>query len=79
LREVVLGDGYGSQNTLRQHFGLDDATTVDELVVKWPRSGLTQTFSNVRVDRIVQVTEGSDELVEKTYAPPARTRVVATQ
>src|SRR6187549_1298241 len=31
MREVVLGDGYGSQNTLRQYFGLGDATQVDEL------------------------------------------------
>ena len=34
MREVVLGDGYGSQNTLRQHFGLGDAATVDELRVQ---------------------------------------------
>ena len=44
MREVVLGDGYGSQNSLRQHFGLGDATSVDELTVKWPRSGIVQTF-----------------------------------
>jgi len=69
-REVVLGDGYGSQNTLRQHFGLNDATVVDDLMVKWPKTGATQTFHNVPVDRIVQITEGSNELIQKTYAPP---------
>jgi len=73
MREVVLGDGYGSQNTLRQYFGLGDATQVDELVVKWPKTGETQTFKNVAVDRILQVTEGSGSaaaaLVEKRYAP----------
>ena len=72
LREVVLGDGYGSQNTLRQYFGLNDATAVDELLVKWPRSGVTQTFHHVAANRIVEVTEGRDELVEKTYTPAAR-------
>ena len=72
LREVVLGDGYGSQNTLRQYFGLNDATVVDELVVRWPRSGVTQTFRGVAADRIVEVTEGRDELVEKTYTVAAR-------
>ena len=36
-REVVLGDGYGSQNTLRLHLGLGDETMVEELTVKWPR------------------------------------------
>jgi hypothetical protein len=45
---------------------------VDELIVRWPRSGKSQTFRHVAVDRIVQVTEGRDELVEKRYtAAPA--------
>ncbi len=68
MREVFLGDGYGSQNTLRQHFGLGEATAVDEVVVKWPRSGITQTFRNVAGNRILEITEGKDELVEKRYA-----------
>src|SRR5205809_5736349 len=38
MREVVLGDGYGSQNSLRQYFGLNDAAQVDEMVVRWSRS-----------------------------------------
>ena len=36
VREVVLGDGYGSQNALRLHFGLNDRSMVDELIVTWP-------------------------------------------
>ena len=67
MREVVLGDGYGSQNSLRQHFGLGGAAAVDELIVKWPRSGTVQTFSNVAGNRIIEVTEGNDRLVEKHY------------
>jgi hypothetical protein len=67
MRELTEGDGYGSENSLRQHFGLADATSVDELVVKWPRSGITQSFHNVAGDRIVQITEGKDEVVEKHY------------
>jgi len=70
MREVVLGDGYGSQSTLRQYFGLADKTTIDELVVRWPKTGATQTFANVAADRIVRVTEGkpaADALVEQHY------------
>jgi hypothetical protein len=67
MREVALGDGYGSQNSLREYFGLNDATIVNELAVRWPRSGTVQTFKNVGSDRIVQVTEGKDGLVEKHY------------
>src|SRR5437588_5176611 len=67
MREVVLGDGYGSQNSLRQYFGLNDAGAVDEIVVQWPRSGVVQKFQNVAANRILQITEGSDALVEKRY------------
>jgi len=72
MREVILGDGYGSQNSLRQHFGLGDATTLDELTVKWPRSGIVQKFQNVAGNRIIQITEGKNELVEKHYTRPAK-------
>jgi len=72
MREVVLGDGYGSQNSLRLHFGLgDDPRPIDELEVRWPRSGIVQRFEGVPVNRIVEVTEGAEEWVEKSYAPPA--------
>jgi len=67
MREVVLGDGYGSQNTLRQYFGLNDATVVDELTVRWPCSGSVQKFHNIPCNRIVEVTEGKTLLVEKDY------------
>lgn len=72
MREVVLGDGYGSQNSLRQHFGIGDATSVDELVVKWPRSGIVQTFRNVAADRIIEITEGVNQTKEKHYLEARR-------
>jgi hypothetical protein len=74
MREVTLGDGYGSQNSLRQHFGLADADSVDEMIVRWPRSGKVQTFRNVAANRIVEVTEGSSELKEKHYQKPLTQR-----
>jgi hypothetical protein len=72
MREVVLGDGYGSENSLRQHFGLGDAAMVDELTVKWPRSGITQVFRGIAPNRIIQITEGEDRIVEKSYRKPAK-------
>jgi hypothetical protein len=70
MREVVLGDGYGSQNSLRQHFGLGDEKAVDELTVRWPRSGVVQTFRDVIANRIIEITEGKNALVEKHYGSP---------
>jgi hypothetical protein len=69
VREVVLGDGYGSQNSLRLYFGLGGAGQVDRLTVRWPKSKTVQTFERVAAGRIVEVTEGKNGLVEKTYAP----------
>jgi hypothetical protein len=77
MREVVLGDGYGSQSSLRQYFGLNDTATVDELVVRWPKSGTTQTFTNVAANRIIRITEGkpaAEALVEPHYLPVAAPR-----
>lgn len=67
MREIMLGDGYGSENSLRQHFGLGDSTSVDEVTVKWPRSKIVQTFHNVAGDRVIEITEGKNEIVEKHY------------
>jgi len=71
-REVILGDGYGSQNSLRLHFGTGDSTTVDELTVKWPVTGAVQTFRNLTCNQIVEVTEGSDEIRQKHYEVSAQ-------
>ena len=68
MREVVLGDGYGSQNSLRQHFGIGASAAIQELTVKWPRSGIVQTFHDVAGNRIVEITEGKNQLVEKHYS-----------
>lgn len=66
-RELIIGDGYGSQNSLRQYFGLNDAVVVDELTIKWPKSGIIQKFNNVAGDRIISITEGKDDVVETQY------------
>jgi hypothetical protein len=62
MRELTIGDGYGSQNSLRQYFGLNDAAHVDELTVRWPRSGKTQTFRNIEADRIIRITENDPQI-----------------
>ena len=67
-REVVLGDSYGSQSSLLLHFGMDQSNTVDTLIVRWPCSGITQTFKNVATNRIVEIVEGEDRLTEKKYS-----------
>ncbi len=54
VREVQLGSSYLSSEDPRAHFGLGDAATVKELIVRWP-DGRTATQRNVAADRIVTV------------------------
>jgi len=45
IREVIAGHNYKTQNHLVQHFGLDDATAIDEIVVTWPGGAPTRTLT----------------------------------
>ncbi|MEM8930368.1 MAG: ASPIC/UnbV domain-containing protein, partial [Acidobacteriota bacterium] len=83
LREVALGDGYGSQSSLRQHFGLGVDTSsegtgelrVDELLVTWPRSGRVERFIDVPANRIVEIVEGEGAWSEKVYRASISTAI----
>jgi len=69
MRELVLGDGYASQSSLRQHFGLGEAIEVDRLEVRWPKSGRTQTFEAIAANQIIEIVEGESVWTRKQYAP----------
>jgi enediyne biosynthesis protein E4 len=56
IREVKSGGSYLSQSDLRQHFGLGDATVIDELMVRWP-SGRVQTRTQIRPNQILEISE----------------------
>jgi hypothetical protein len=72
LREVILGDSYGSQSTLRLHFGLNDVAYVDEMKVQWPRSGREQRFTDVPANGYYEIQEGQTALVQKPYGETQR-------
>jgi hypothetical protein len=56
--DVMSGGSYISSSDQRPHFGLGDATSVDEIEVHWP-SGAVEKFSAPGVDRILTLKEGS--------------------
>ena len=56
MREVKSGSGYLSQNDLRLHFGLADATRVDTLTVRW-LCGRVQTLQNVETNQVLVILE----------------------
>jgi len=58
-RVVTTGSGYLSGSSLRQHFGLGNATRVDEVVIDWP-SGERSELRDLEVDRLHRVTEEAE-------------------
>ena len=61
-------------NPLVQHIGLGDATSVARLIVTWPTSQTTQTFTGLAADQSIVITEGSDQyqvLPQKPSTTPA--------
>ncbi|MEL6865444.1 MAG: FG-GAP-like repeat-containing protein [Bacteroidota bacterium] len=57
MREISSQSSFCGMNSLRVHFGLDDASLVDSLIVEWPL-GMTQVFTEVPVDRFCTLREG---------------------
>ncbi|MGZ3432001.1 MAG: CRTAC1 family protein, partial [Isosphaeraceae bacterium] len=71
---VVGNNGSFGGNPLVQHIGLGDATSVARLVVTWPTSQTTQTFTGLAADQSIVITEGSDQyqvLPQKPSTTPA--------
>jgi hypothetical protein len=60
LSFVNGGNGFGAQSTMRVHFGLAEATSIERVEVRWP-SGLKQEFANLAADRIYKLVEGERE------------------
>jgi tetratricopeptide (TPR) repeat protein len=61
VRWLTSGTGYLSAHDPRLWFGLEGASSVDRIEIKWP-SGRIQSWAGVAADRIVEVEEGRDSL-----------------
>ncbi|MEO5777835.1 MAG: FG-GAP-like repeat-containing protein [Flavobacterium sp.] len=58
IRDIRSGDGFTYMNSMNAHFGLGQATTIDQVVIKWP-SGLIDTYNNVTPNQTLMVVEGT--------------------
>jgi hypothetical protein len=56
--DVISGGSYMSSNDPRPHFGLGQATKVDDIEIHWP-DGKLEHVTVPGVDRIVTITEGT--------------------
>lgn len=78
IRDIRSGEGFKYMSSLNGHFGLGTATTIDQVVVKWP-SGIVDTYYNVPINTTLNTVEGSTLSVNnnanttfKVYPNPAQ-------
>ena len=70
FRVVTAGGSFGD-SPLRVHVGLEHASAITEVEVRWPASQMVQVFRNLAMDRSFRVREGEARPVEfkrKTFA-----------
>jgi len=68
MSEVRAGGSYLSQNDPRLHFGLGNASSIDEIQIRWP-SGRLEQMHNIPADFIYTIVEGQG-VQQKTALPP---------
>ena len=67
--EVRSGSSYISNSDMRVHFGLGKAEKIEWVEIRWP-SGLVERFTNVMVDQVQTLKEGSGAAVGVTEKKP---------
>ena len=58
IRYVQSGTGFQNMSTLSAHFGIGQATIIDQVLIKWP-SGIIDTINIVNPNQNLLVVEGS--------------------
>jgi hypothetical protein len=78
IRDIRSGEGFEFMSTMNAHFGLGQATTIDQVIIRWP-SGAVDTYNNVSANQRLLVVEGStlavnsfDNGVFSVYPNPAK-------
>lgn len=58
IREVRSGEGFAYMSSLNVHFGIGQASIIDQLIIRWP-SGIVDTYTNVTPNQLKIVVEGA--------------------
>ena len=62
--EVRSGGSFISQNDLRLHFGIGDATKIDRVDVGWP-SGRAESFENLKANQVLVLQESKGKAIAR--------------
>src|ERR1022692_2960217 len=71
MDELRSGGSYFSQNDMRMHFGLDQATKVDMVEIRW-LSGQVDQLKDLDVNRLYVIQEGGKILKSEVLKPAAK-------
>jgi hypothetical protein len=72
VREMFPINSYRSQMPNRAHFGLADATKVENLEIRWP-SGKTQIIKDLKADAHVVIDEEKEGAAAVEVVTPGKT------
>ncbi len=56
MREVSAQNNFNGHNSLRVHFGLGNAATIDSVLIEWP-SGQSKILTNVAINTVHNIVE----------------------
>jgi hypothetical protein len=65
MDELRSGGSYFSQNDMRMHFGLEQASKVDSVEIRW-LSGQIDRFKDLEPNRLYVIQEGGKILKAET-------------
>jgi hypothetical protein len=68
MDELRSGGSYFSQNDMRMHFGLEQATKVDSVEIRW-LSGQIDHLKDLEVNRLYAIQEGGKILSAEALKP----------
>jgi hypothetical protein len=71
MDELRSGGSYFSQNDLRMHFGLDQASKVDLVEIHW-LSGQVDQLKDLEVNKLYVIQEGGKILKAETLQPATK-------
>jgi hypothetical protein len=71
MDELRSGGSYFSQNDMRMHFGLEQATKVDKVEIRW-LSGQIDQLKDLEVNRLYVVQEGGKILKSEQLKPATK-------
>ena len=68
IRDIKAGTSYLSQNDLRAHFGLGNASTAERIDVVWPSGCTKETITNVMANESIDIEEGKSVVARRPFA-----------